>query len=150
MLCLLLLSTACGAGEPATVVDQPDPVPSASVTAAPSTTPGPSASEGPSAAPADGILSEASTGETVRMRVGNSVQVDLPADYVAPRSNGTALRRESATGGYPTGEPVRAQFRASSAGTVELAAGTDYACLHTEPRCMLPQRSWTVSVVVTE
>jgi hypothetical protein len=94
-------------------------------------------------------VTEDSAGQTIRLRVGQALDVELPANHVPPASSGTVLRRASADGGYPTGAPVRARFEAVRAGAADLTSGTDYACLHAEPRCMLPQQLWTVHVVVT-
>jgi hypothetical protein len=43
---------------------------------------------------------------------------------------------------------VQARFLATRAGTADLTSTTDFTCLHTTPACMLPQREWTVHVVV--
>lgn len=136
---LVLLCAACGgdAAAPTEVSDGPP-------------TPRPTAIGASSASRV--VLTEQSAGTTVRVRVGEQVVVELPADasggYVAPVSDGAALERSSTRGGYPSGQPVVAVFAAIGAGAVNLTSTTDYACLHSEPRCLLPQRQWSVRVVV--
>jgi hypothetical protein len=67
----------------------------------------------------------------------------------SPVSTGAALRRVSAVGGYPSGQPAGAVFLATEAGTAVISAITDFACLHAQPPGKLPQRGWSVQVVVT-
>ena len=81
--------------------------------------------------------------------VGDSIDVSLGADYVPPTSSGPALERTSSSGGYPTGRPVSATFRATQRGSVDISSSTDYACLHATPSCALPQQLWSVHVTVT-
>ena len=56
--------------------------------------------------------------------------------------------RTSASGGYPTGQQVHATFTAGSGGTADLSSYTDYACLHTTPRCAIAQQEWIVHIIV--
>jgi hypothetical protein len=62
--------------------------------------------------------------------------------------DGAALRRASASGGYPRRGPALATFTAVTPGRVKLHSITDAACLHSRPACMLAQRTWQVTVVV--
>ena len=59
------------------------------------------------------------------------------------------MTRLSSTGGYPTGKPLEATFRADGVGGTDITSTTDYACLHAQPMCMIPQREWIVHVVVS-
>lgn len=93
-------------------------------------------------------LTESDFQATVVLSVGQSVEVRLPADYDPPTSSRSAVARALSRGGYPTGQPVQATFRAEHAGRADLTSETDYGCLHTTPRCELPQRIWIVHVVV--
>lgn len=96
----------------------------------------------------------ADSGATVRLRAGQRLRVLLAGHGQAeqwdpPVSSGTALHRISASGGYPTGKPADTVFLAAEAGTAAVSATTDFACLHAQPPCKLPQRGWSVQVIVT-
>jgi hypothetical protein len=85
------------------------------------------------------------------MRVGERINVALGREgqqWDQPTSDGPAVRRSAASGGYPSDQPARASFLAVSAGQAQLTATTDAACLHTQPRCMIAQRDWSVEIVV--
>jgi hypothetical protein len=87
----------------------------------------------------------------VSVRVGDEITVVLGGSgeqWDQPTAQGNAVRRTSASGGYPTTQPARASFVAVAHGTARLQATTDAACLHTQPRCMIAQRDWWVDVVV--
>lgn len=93
---------------------------------------------------------DADSGTTVHLRVGQRLQVQLTQDaYDPPVSSSTLLVRRSSSGGYPTGRPVNAVFEAVSRGTADVTATSDAACFHTQPRCMMPTRMWSVHVTVT-
>lgn len=99
-------------------------------------------------------MTEASSGTTVRLRTGQSVRVSLPGGanggYHQPgSSDGTVARRTAASGGYPTDQPAQATFFAVHVGTADLSSTTDFTCLHTNPRCLPPQRQWVVHLVVS-
>ena len=85
---------------------------------------------------------------TVTLVVGQTLGVSLGAEYRTPTIGGTALAQLSATGGYPTGQPLAATYRAVAAGQVDVTTQSDYACLHTTPPCTVPIRLWTVHVTV--
>jgi hypothetical protein len=93
-------------------------------------------------------LREENSGQTVHVRVGQAVDVRLPDGYRPPTSTGDVMRRTDARGGYPTGLPAQARFLATRPGTADLTSITDFTCLHTTPACLLPQREWTVHVIV--
>lgn len=89
----------------------------------------------------------------LRLHRGDTVEVSLPGGaqggYVRPTSSTDSLNRSSASGGYPSDQPARATFVAVKAGSADLSAQTDYTCLHSNPRCLPPQRQWIVHVIVT-
>ena len=83
---------------------------------------------------------------------GPSVSVVLPGAAVSwhvPVASGRAVRRTSASGGYPGHHPARATFLATWPGRAVLSSVDDIACLHTKPPCAVAQRSWRVVVFVT-
>lgn len=97
-------------------------------------------------------LTAADSGTVVYLRVGQTVTVVLTASFEAwhvPAAAGTALRRISASGGYPGKQPARAVFLAVAPGTAVLTDESDTACLHAHPPCEVPQRLWQVTVRVT-
>jgi hypothetical protein len=88
-------------------------------------------------------------GSTIELKVDESLRVELDSDYAPPTARPAGiLSRTSVDGGYPTGRPMVAVFRATAPGTADIGSTTDYACLHATPRCMLPQQLWSVRVVV--
>jgi hypothetical protein len=94
-------------------------------------------------------LTDSDSGKTIHIAVGQQVNVELSdGSYDQPQSSSAVMRRTSASGGYPTAQPARATFVATASGTADLSAATDYACLHTNPRCEIAQREWIVHVVV--
>ncbi len=97
-------------------------------------------------------LTESDSGQTVRIRVGEDVSVELPGGpsggYHQPLSSSDIMKRTSASGGYPTDQPARASFVATRVGTAELTSYDDFACLHSDPRCLPAQREWIVHVIV--
>lgn len=98
-------------------------------------------------------LSVADTGVTVRLRTGQQVDVALASEglfsWHVPAAAGAAVRRVSASGGYPGRQPARAAFLAVRPGRAILAATDDTACLHDQPACLPAQREWRVTVIVT-
>jgi hypothetical protein len=97
---------------------------------------------------ADISLVESASGITVTVAVGQTTAVDLPASYVPITVTGPAVTAVSSSGGFPTGQPLAAIFRAVAPGSLDLRAMTDYPCLHAVPRCTVPQRQWIVHVIV--
>jgi hypothetical protein len=110
-------------------------------TTSPATSPPPSGS-------ADVSVAEADNQTTVTLVVGQTLGVSLGAEFLAPATAGAALTRVSASGGYPTGQPVAALYRAVSPGSADVTTHSDYACLHATPPCTVPVRLWTVHVSV--
>jgi hypothetical protein len=95
-------------------------------------------------------VTESDSGDTIRLKVGQRLQVRLPAEYrQATATYPSVLVRTSATGGYPSDNEMVAVFEARQDGTTDVESSTDYACLHATPSCALPQRLWSVHVVVT-
>jgi hypothetical protein len=98
-------------------------------------------------------LHEDDSGRTIHVALGDVIKVRLPGGsaggYHRPRtSDRDVVRRTSASGGYPDDEDARASFIARRKGNVDLTSYDDYRCLHTDPRCLPPQRQWVVHVVV--
>ncbi len=105
----------------------------------------------PSSAPAGGgdvNVGEADNQTTVTLAVGQTLGVSLNANFRPPTASGPALTELSVSGGYGTGQPLSALYRATAAGTVDLSAVTDAACLHATPPCAVPVELWTVHVKV--
>jgi hypothetical protein len=96
------------------------------------------------------VVTEQDAGSTVELRVGDTLEVRLPSEYTTPAAHPAGpLVRTSSTGGYPSSAPLVAAFGAQAAGRADVDSSTDAACLHATPSCMIPQRLWTVHVVVT-
>jgi hypothetical protein len=99
-------------------------------------------------------LTAADNGATVRLTTGQSITVTLipapPFSWHLPAATGSILHRTAASGGYPARRPARATFRAIRPGRAVLSAIDDTQCLHAQPACMLPQRSWRVVIIVTQ
>jgi hypothetical protein len=94
-------------------------------------------------------VSEFDAGKTISLRVGQKLEVRLGADYrPATATPDGILDRTSASGGYPTKEPMVATFVARAAGNARVESSTDYACLHATPSCALPQQLWSVGIIV--
>jgi hypothetical protein len=96
----------------------------------------------------DVTVDESSSQSTVTLVVGQTLGVSLGAEYLPPTAGGAALTQLSASGGYPTGQPLAALYRAAAPGSTDVTTRSDYACLHTTPPCAVPIRLWTVHVTV--
>ena len=98
-------------------------------------------------------LTTADNGATVRLHVGQQVAAALASaglfSWHVPATLGPAVRRVSASGGYPGQQPARAAFLAVQSGSATLTAISDTACLHAQPACEPPQQEWRVTVIVT-
>jgi hypothetical protein len=97
-------------------------------------------------------LTAVSNGKTVRLFRGQSVSVVLRGTALSwhvPAATGRAVRRTSASGGYPGHQPARATFLATVPGRAVLSSLDDVACLHARPSCSVAQQSWRVVVFVT-
>jgi len=93
-------------------------------------------------------VTEADSGSSVSLHVGDTLAVDLGRDYRPTKVTGPALVRQQSSGGYPTGQPLQDRYAAAQAGSVDVATLTDYRCLHTRPHCTVPQRQWSLHVIV--
>ena len=107
----------------------------------------PPTSPPPSGRP-DVSVTEADSQTTVTLAVGQTLGVSLGAEYLTPVVGGAALAPVSASGGYPSGQPVAALYRAVAPGAAEVTTHSDYACLHATPPCSVPIRLWAVHVNV--
>jgi hypothetical protein len=89
----------------------------------------------------------------VRLRTGQQVDVALASkglfSWHVPAAVCAAVRRVSASGGYPGPQPARAAFLAVRPGEAILAAVNDTGCLHAQPACLPAQQEWRVTVIVT-
>ncbi|RGA05294.1 hypothetical protein DI270_008755 [Microbispora triticiradicis] len=93
-------------------------------------------------------LTEADNGKTITLRIGQTLGISLPAAYRPTAVSAPALVKALTRGGYPTDQPLFEVYRTGTAGSADVSTMTDYACLHTTPRCALPQRLWRVHVDV--
>jgi len=85
---------------------------------------------------------------TVTVHVGQTINVQLGADFRPITLSGTGLTQASSSGGFPTGQPLLATYRASAVGSADLNTISDYACLHDPVPCGRPQTLWSVHVNV--
>ncbi len=99
---------------------------------------------------ADVGVTDADAGRTVTLLVGQTLGVSLPADYRPATADGSALSQLSNSGGFPTGLPFTALYRAVAPGSVDLSSQTDDACLHATPPCAVPIALWVVHVRVVD
>ncbi len=113
---------------------------------------GPTASVSPTdqAPGTDVTVTQADNQRTITLIVGQTLGVSLGADFVPPTVSGPALTKVSTSGGFPTGQPLNAVYRADRVGSAELNSYTDYPCRHTSPPCALPSQTWTLHVNVVE
>jgi len=111
----------------------------------------PPTSSAPASSPPPGgpdvAVGPADDQRTVTLVVGQTLGVSLGAEYVTPTA-GAALAQVSASGGYPTGQPLAVLYRAVAPGQADVTTHSDNACLHTTPPCAVPIRLWTVHVTV--
>jgi hypothetical protein len=125
------------------------------VTAEPNTTPTPTptAKPSPKSGPGDIEVTNADNGATVHLRDGQRLKVRLTPDggsWDPPTSaNESVVARQSTSGGYPSNDPADAVFVGMASGSTDITSMTDMACLHSNPRCLPPQREWTIHVVVS-
>jgi hypothetical protein len=98
-------------------------------------------------------INQIDNGAAVALRIGQHLVLTLTGSWTPPRAApasgtvGSPLRTD-ASRGYPEPSPATAQFSAVAVGTAQVVAVTDAACLHTEPRCLIAQRVFTVTVHV--
>jgi hypothetical protein len=97
-------------------------------------------------------VTERDNNSTVHVLRGAHLDIDLhsPAgSWDAPGIDRTdVLREDSHWGGYPGDTDSRAAFTALAPGNATITSATDFACLHTNPHCMLAGVPFRVNVVV--
>jgi hypothetical protein len=106
----------------------------------------------PSAQNGEVTVTEADSGKTVHVHIGQRLRVMLGGHgelWHRPTSPGPSLRLATADGGYPSSRPASAVFVAVQAGTASVTSMTDHPCLHAQPPCKMVQRVWSVHVLVT-
>jgi hypothetical protein len=151
----MLSLPSCGTGSPTADRTPPSGRTPATGTAsvAPKTvSPKPGTSTTPAPPPTYGggsTLTVSDSGATIRLSVGESISVSLPAEYDPPIATGDALVRTATAGGYPTTQPVHTTFIAVRAGDADISSTTDYPCLYATPPCLIAQRLWRIHVTVT-
>ncbi|MGN6607853.1 MAG: hypothetical protein ACTHMS_12700 [Jatrophihabitans sp.] len=85
----------------------------------------------------------------VRLHVGERRALAVPSGtWDAMTTGNSHVVRVDQRGGYPGTEPLAVTLTALAAGRTTLTTTSDAACLHASPRCLLPQRVWSVVVVV--
>jgi hypothetical protein len=98
----------------------------------------------------------AQDGETVTLQLGQRLRVLLAANWTPPQAHPSGrdataslqpLRTDAARG-FPAAESGTATFTAIRTGVAVVTAHTDFGCLHTSPRCLPPQRSYSLTVRV--
>lgn len=97
-------------------------------------------------------VTEADSGRTVHLHIGQRLRVVLGGhgqQWHRPASTGPFLRLATASGGYPSNRPADAVFLAIRAGTASVTSMTDHPCLHAQPPCKIAQRAWSMRVLVT-
>jgi hypothetical protein len=96
-------------------------------------------------------VTEADSGRTVHLDIGQRLRVVLGGHgelWHRPVSPGPSLRVATADGGYPSSRPANAVFVAVQAGTASVTSLTDHPCLHARPPCKIAQRVWSVRVLI--
>ncbi|MDQ2789304.1 MAG: hypothetical protein M3Y73_06200 [Actinomycetota bacterium] len=84
------------------------------------------------------------------MDIGGRVHIDLSpngGNYDQPHTDSPrVLHEDNHSGGYPATSAAVADFTVIGLGTAQITSQTDYACLHTNPRCLPPQRKFIVTI----
>jgi hypothetical protein len=96
----------------------------------------------------DVLLTLADNQRMLTVLVGQTIRVDLRSDFRPTTATTPALSQVRVSGGYPTGLPMSAVYRAVSPGSGDLATHTDNACNYTTPPCGAPVQLWTVHINV--
>lgn len=112
----------------------------------------PPSAPGPAPAGGEVTVTEADSGRTVHLHVGQRLRIVLGGrgeQWHRPASPGPVMRLAAASGGYPSGRPATAVFAAVQEGTASVTSVTDHPCLHAQPPCMIPQRAWEVRVLIS-
>lgn len=96
-------------------------------------------------------VTEADSGKTIQLRIGQRLRVVLTGhgmQWHLPASPEPTLRVAQTSGGYPSAGPAVAIFVAARSGTAWVSSITDHPCLHARPPCKIAQQIWSVRVVV--
>jgi hypothetical protein len=96
-------------------------------------------------------VTEADSGKTVHLRIGQRLRVMLVGhgmQWHRATSPEPTLRVAEASGGYPSAGPAVVVFVAVRSGTASVSSITDHPCLHASPPCKIAQRIWSLRVVV--
>lgn len=97
-------------------------------------------------------LTEADSGRTLTVQMGTKIHLELhptAGSYDPPQVDRPGVLREDAHhGGYPQSTTAFADFTAIATGTATITSQTDMACLHTTPRCLPPQRGFSLAIAV--
>jgi hypothetical protein len=94
-------------------------------------------------------VSTADNLSTVSLHVGDTLVVNLPASYDPPKVSASGvLTQSTVAGGFPTGQPLSAQYVATVAGQVDVSTATDATCFHDPTPCPSPAVPWKVHVTV--
>ena len=132
----------------------PSSSPMASPTTSPSTSPttgtttGPSGNATPPPPPEPSrTVTEADSGSSVSLAVGEVLEVRLDGAWVGPASTGGLYLVEYSQSTDAT--TARFQALQATGAPEQLSAHSDAACLHADPACAVPTRSWTLDVTVT-
>jgi hypothetical protein len=98
-------------------------------------------------------VTEADSGKTVHLRIGQGLRVVLVGhgmQWHRATSAEPTLRVAEASGGYPSAGPAVVIFVAVRSGTASVSSITDHPCLHASPPCKMAQRVWSLRVVVAK
>ncbi len=137
----------------------PSPAPGAAPAAAPSpmptqgtgATPEPNASASPRPAPEPvRTVTEADSGTSISLTVGQVLEVQLDGSWTGPGTPGSnsalyLVRYRQNT----DATTARLQALRPTSETERLTATSDPACLHSQPTCSIPTRTWSLDVTVT-
>ena len=63
-------------------------------------------------------------------------------------SNPGVAALTNVSGGYPSTKPYSAVLTGEHPGQTQLTSTTDIACFHTQPRCLPPVETWTITLRV--
>lgn len=95
-------------------------------------------------------VTESDDEAVITLLIGQTLVVSLPSSYQPPAVvPENVLVQRCVDGGYPTGRPLVVGFVAAAPGQATISTITDARCLHTSPRCAIPQRLWRIHIVVT-
>ena len=147
--------TGCGTRPPATTgpaTTAPHVVPTTSSVTSPTITARPTTTT--TAPPAGGtiVVTEAASGSTLTLRIGQSLRVQLSGSAFDPWSQPTAsdpaILQPQPTGMMPTQGSAIAQYRGAAAGQATVTATQDPTCRSATPPCAMLTRMFIITVNV--